>query len=1004
MEEHNVIKSAIDKRNYKYITLANELKVLLISSPEAESSAASLSVQAGFYLDSEDVQGLAHFCEHMLFLGTEKYPDEQEYNHYLNTHGGSSNAYTSGDRTNYHFKVNSDYLEGSLDRFSQFFISPLFTQDGTDRELHAIDSEHSKNFQNDSWRCAQLLRHTSNRSHPYHKFGTGSAETLKKHANIRELLFDFYDKYYSSNIMTLAISGKNSLEELEGWAKTYFEKIKNKNVVLPTYPTPPLTKEFLGFTINVTPILDLRQITYCFPIPEQASKFMSKPSSIVSHFIGHEGPGSFHAVLNKRGWIVDLVSGSSTSQADFAFFTVTCVLTPEGLLHINEITEMLFQYIYLIRDADLSIYFDELQAINKLTFENKEQEPPLAYVEHLAALIHYYPPEYLLQGPYLLYEWRPELVKEVLGFLNPENLRIMLIAKDLEFDHSKSLLEPWYKIPYNSTPLDKDLINTWKNLPLHPELSLPTLNPFIPTNFDRREPHPSQIHEKPKALIDHGQSTLWYQYDSFFKIPKAFQVVEFVLPSTMQDAQSLVCTMLYCRLLEDSLGEYTYAADVAGLSYSVSPFTHGIRLIIKGYNCKQFVMASTLLEKMSAFVPSLERFKVFRDEIQRRLSNIAQNKPYTRAMIESDFVLELDMPTYSKQLEVIKTLSFQTFFEFVSNKLFEYMYVEYFGMGNLSFEDSKSTLDKIKMSFPHSKPVTKEIERPLRYLLLPPKTRTIRRIYPENECEKNSAIEIFYKIGVDSVKISALHSLFSQIVSTAAFQQLRTVEQLGYIVHTGEKVSHEVHHFRVIVQSDKYTPSYLTQRVEAWVLFIEELLTKLSEEELHKNKESLITRKLEKDKTLVARINRFLCEITFPRRHSFDRSLEIADSISLITKDDLINFYRTFIHPNAPERSMLVVEVHANVPLSDKEVKEEINPQEELNIEPVETTQPIEPKGNLTLEKQSEPLNVEDGETKVVVIEDIQKYHEALDSSSVYCQRFLVSKDSPCSDHIMPHY
>lgn len=114
-------------------------------------------------------------------------------------------------------------------------------------------------------------------------------------------------------------------------------------------------------------------------------------------------------------------------------------------------------------------------------------------------------------------------------------------------------------------------------------------------------------------------------------------------------------------------------------------------MIIKGYNCKQFVMASTLLERMSSFVPTEDRFTVFRDEvsffiltfslrllsifsyiqIQRALSNIGQNKPYTRAVMESDYILELDMWTALEQLEAVKTLTFQTFFEFVSNKLFE---------------------------------------------------------------------------------------------------------------------------------------------------------------------------------------------------------------------------------------------------------------------------------------------------------------------------------------------
>ena len=58
----------------------------------------------------------AHFLEHMLFLGTGKYPDENEYSKFLNHHGGSSNAYTANDHTNYYFDVSPKDLEGALDR------------------------------------------------------------------------------------------------------------------------------------------------------------------------------------------------------------------------------------------------------------------------------------------------------------------------------------------------------------------------------------------------------------------------------------------------------------------------------------------------------------------------------------------------------------------------------------------------------------------------------------------------------------------------------------------------------------------------------------------------------------------------------------------------------------------------------------------------------------------------------------------------------------------------
>ena len=87
-----VIKSAADEREYRHITLPNKLQVLLSSDDKTEKSSAALDVNVGHFSDPEEAPGLAHFCEHMLFLGTEKYPDEAEYNAYLNQNGGMSNA------------------------------------------------------------------------------------------------------------------------------------------------------------------------------------------------------------------------------------------------------------------------------------------------------------------------------------------------------------------------------------------------------------------------------------------------------------------------------------------------------------------------------------------------------------------------------------------------------------------------------------------------------------------------------------------------------------------------------------------------------------------------------------------------------------------------------------------------------------------------------------------------------------------------------------------------
>ena len=131
-------------RQYRRFLLPNQMKVMLVSDPTLQRGAASMTVGVGSMNDPAERFGLAHFLEHMLFLGTEKYPDEGSYQKFVSTHDGFSNAYTANDRTNYHFEVDPEFLDEGLDRFSQFFLTPLFNTELVEREMKAVDSEHSK--------------------------------------------------------------------------------------------------------------------------------------------------------------------------------------------------------------------------------------------------------------------------------------------------------------------------------------------------------------------------------------------------------------------------------------------------------------------------------------------------------------------------------------------------------------------------------------------------------------------------------------------------------------------------------------------------------------------------------------------------------------------------------------------------------------------------------------------------------------------------------------------
>lgn len=183
-------------------------------------------------------------------MGTQEYPEENDYSQFLSAHSGSSNAYTSAENTNYYFDVASNHFYEALCRFSSFFKSPLFSESCTERELLAVDSEHKKNIQQDYWRLYQLEKDLTDKNHVWNKFGTGNLNTLKvvpekMGLEIREVLLDFYEKNYSANIMKCVILGKESIETLKKYAIELFSAIADKNVQISTWNHHPLRKDQL---------------------------------------------------------------------------------------------------------------------------------------------------------------------------------------------------------------------------------------------------------------------------------------------------------------------------------------------------------------------------------------------------------------------------------------------------------------------------------------------------------------------------------------------------------------------------------------------------------------------------------------------------------------------------------------------------------------------------------------------------------------------------------------
>ncbi len=225
------------------MTLPSGLEVLLVSTTKLVQSkgqplkdakaAAAMCVQVGSFADPAEAEGLAHFLEHMVFMGSAKYPSENQYDQYINSHSGECNAFTEGEYTVYQFDIASEFLHRALDMFANCFISPLFKKNATDRELKAIDSEFNLASTNDDVRIQQLFSHFVQPGHVLNKFSWGNLRSLQivpkqKGVDMDTILRSFHRTHYGPQNMKLVVVAPQSLDEIGalvgdcfgGWSET----------------------------------------------------------------------------------------------------------------------------------------------------------------------------------------------------------------------------------------------------------------------------------------------------------------------------------------------------------------------------------------------------------------------------------------------------------------------------------------------------------------------------------------------------------------------------------------------------------------------------------------------------------------------------------------------------------------------------------------------------------------------------------------------------------------
>jgi len=494
------------KMKMKSFTLPNNIAVMVIQDNDAQNSAAALNVNVGS-LHNEGIDGLANLCRSMLFTGTEKYPDENEFDRFVTSRGGSHNAYTSHENTNYHFEIEAGHMNGALHRFAQFFMAPLLHEGSVERQINELHSIHQRHKYVDERRLARILNHALNATdHPLFNFDAGDLETLKvkplkENINIREKLKEFHSKNYSANIMTLALTGPQSIEELEDMAKEFFTEIKNTNV-------QPKKKEehnkdgllayekLSGNLLKVVPYSDdVSSIVYIWRTPEYEHTWPTQFVPYIRHVLEHEGEGSLLSVIKEKG-LGDGLNFFSEKKCGTHMFGIQISGTEVNKFQdddqIRELTDLVMTTVNLLKRTPVDRrILKELEYLRKLEFNTKELDKGMPLVQYASKMLSERRPEVIFASNDLIWDTSPLSIKILEDMIQEsftnKNLGICFIAPGMS--ESVTEKEHFYGIEYSLNPIPKrelELIiknSTETDKPEQYGLRICDRNPYVPTDL-----------------------------------------------------------------------------------------------------------------------------------------------------------------------------------------------------------------------------------------------------------------------------------------------------------------------------------------------------------------------------------------------------------------------------------------------------------------------------------------------------------------------------------------
>lgn len=878
-------KSPNDKALYQAITLKNGMTVLLISDEKANKSLMSAAIPVGSMEDPITQQGLAHYLEHMILMGSKHYPETNSFDKFLNENGGYNNASTAPYRTAYYFEVNNNAFDEAVARFADTLAFPLLSESNAKKEVNAVNAEMVRAKSNDGYLLHSVNLATANPAHPMTKFAVGNNETLsdKPNSKLQDELIAFYQKYYSANLFKAVLYSNQSIEQLAKLAEKTLGKMENKQLEKPKVNVPLFRNEDKGVIIHYKPLQPEKLLSISFDMPNDEDKFKYKTGEYLAYIFSNNTEGTLSDYLIKQG----LSDSGIEAQSDSNFsrnrgnFTFYVALTEKGLKEKDKIISLIFQQIEKVKKEGIKEnYFNELRESLKQEFTHLQVEKDSTYIETLAEKMLFYPTEHLLDESYLAEQMDTKAIEEKLSAMTLDNARILLVEENAKTDK----FSPYYRAGYAIEKITEAQKKQWLDFSQNPSINLPALNPYFATDFSLIKKEQREVPE----LVEQAQGERIYAMASqyFGEDPKARIAINFsIMPRTDDLKESISATILsYMNNLAQT--QLDFQASVAGINTEITTSANGMALQTEGYTQHLPKLIVDYLTRFSQF----ELNEKFLAQAKQRLIEALDGKKTANSLNQANeaFTNFASYPYFEedKQHKMIAEITLADIQKVREKLVSQATGLKVLSVGNLSDQQVKEL----------SKDVTKVIQNKntalakYRYLDINQSSRKLNVV--KNVPNEDNALSIAFMAKDYAEMDSYVRVLFlKDMISRWYFDDLRTNKQLGYVVYATNGRIGTTSGLRFMVQSPNTSPKGIMEHNKRFFAESLEKLTALSEAEFNQFKESLLNKLTRKPESLSQEFSLFTYDFSL-LNNRFDYRQKTIEAVKQLTKQDIVKFYQ----------------------------------------------------------------------------------------------------------------